>query len=268
MRQHISSTANPRIKELARLQADNTRRRRLALVVVEGMREILLAVRRGLLPHSLYVCPGIHNPKASEEVMAFFEERSILEVTHEVFARIAYRENRDGLIAVFGAPSLEPEGLQLTGQPLVVVIEAVEKPGNLGAILRTADAAGVGAVIVCDQLADVFNPNTIRASLGAVFSVPVAVCSACVARMWLQQHAFRVYPAVLHPSAIPYTQADYRGAVSLVLGTEADGLSAEWIQSPARPVIIPMQGKVDSLNVSAAAAILIFEAIRQRNIYP
>ncbi len=268
MRQQISSTANPRIKELARLQADNTRRRKLGLVVVEGLREISLAVKCGFLPVSLYISPEIMNSPQPFEIIDAFGENRIVEVSREVFARIAYREERDGLVAVFTAPSLEPESLRLKDQPLVVVIESVEKPGNLGAILRTADAAGAGAVIVCDPLADVFNPNTIRASLGAVFTVPIAVSTAGFVREWLIQNSFRIYPAALCPSAISYTMVDYHGPVALVMGTEADGLSAGWLLPPARPVIIPMQGMVDSLNVSAAAAILIFEAIRQRNANP
>ncbi len=188
---------------------------------------------------------------------------AVFEVSAAVYARIAYREGTEGVMAIVETPELGLERLNLPEKPLVVVLEAVEKPGNLGAVLRSADAAGADAVIVCDELADVFNPNVIRASTGAVFSVPVAVASSEEAIDFLKKNNIRILTAQLQDSVL-YYDSPMTGGTAIVMGTEDKGLSDIWRKAADEHIRIPMLGVADSLNVSVSAAILLFEAVRQR----
>ena len=187
----------------------------------------------------------------------------VFELSKEVYGKVAYRGGTEGVIAEVRAKYPRLEDLKLTANPLVMVLESVEKPGNLGAVLRSADAAGADAVIVCDPLTDLYNPNLIRASIGAVFTVPVVCCPSSEAIAWLKAAGIRILTAQLQDSA-PYYDVDMTCATAIVMGTEATGLSDAWRRAADAHILIPMLGRLDSLNVSVSAAILLYEAVRQR----
>lgn len=252
----ISSLQNPKIKHINRLIEKSSERKSEGLIVVEGKREIALALSAGHEIAALYFCEEIAGRIEN------FPAENIYPVTKEVFAKIAYRENSDGLLALIKPVFLSLEELQLTEHPLLLVLEAVEKPGNLGAVLRTADAAKVDALIVCDLKTDLFNPNAIRSSVGCVFTVPVVICSSEELYHWLQNQKITAYAAAL-TAKDDYHHIDFKKSSAIILGTEATGLSDYWLKH-ALQIKIPMLGKIDSLNVSNAAAILTFEAKRQR----
>ncbi len=261
----VSSAQNPLIKRLVVLTEKARERKKEGVMVVEGLRELKLAVKGGYSLETLVWRPDL----TPWELLAdLFPDRSeevdLVQVNAEVFTKIAYRSDVPNAVAVFRAQPLGLASLRLPENPLVLVVERVEKPGNLGAMLRTADAAGVDAVLVCDPLADPFNPNGIRASLGAVFVLPVAVCTAEEALQWLARKGFRTVVTYLGADR-PYYDFDYRGSTAVVLGSEAEGISPVWLEQGSESVIIPMFGQVDSLNVSNAAAIMLFEAARQRH---
>jgi TrmH family RNA methyltransferase len=259
----ITSKQNPRIKNLVRLQKASERRKQNR-VLLEGDREILRAVKAGLVLRALYCCPEIEEPGVRSEIISKAGNQVLIEeVSLEVFGKIAYREGTGGFIALADSPDLSLSLIELSENPLIVVLESVEKPGNLGAVLRTADAAGADAVIICDPRTDVFNPNTVRASIGCVFSVPIATCTSGEAIKWLQKNRIKTFATSLEASDDYFDQI-YDGPTAIVLGTEADGLSKEWTKAADKRIIIQMRGIADSLNVSTAAAIVIFEAIRQR----
>ncbi|MDV3308690.1 MAG: RNA methyltransferase, partial [Cyclobacteriaceae bacterium] len=190
-------------------------------------------------------------------------EKAILPVTKEVYDKIAVRENSGGLMAVAEQKTHRLTDLRVGANPLIVVLESIEKPGNLGAILRTADAAGVDAVIVCDPQTDIYNPNVIRSSIGCIFTVPLAVASSEEAIDWLGDRTIRIYGAALQ-NAKPYHTQDFTKPCAIVMGTESTGLTETWTKRSHANIIIPMSGIADSMNVSTAAAVLIFEARRQR----
>lgn len=252
----ISSVQNPKIKELLSLQEKSRLRRKEGLFVVEGRRELEHCIGAGMEVRTVYACPQL----AGEE---FCSKLNFIEVSRDVYSKIAYREGTEGVIAIVKAPQLELEKLSLPSSPLVIVLESVEKPGNLGAVLRSADAAGADAVIVCDPLTDIFNPNVIRASVGAVFTVPVAVCSSEDAISFLKAKGIRILTAQLQDST-PYYHTPMTEGTAIVMGTEDVGLSPLWREAADAHIRIPMLGRLDSLNVSVSAAILLFEAVRQR----
>jgi TrmH family RNA methyltransferase len=211
----------------------------------------------------LFVCP--EKVRRFPELTTLYRQaKETFEVSVPVFEKMAYRDNTDGLIALVEPHHRRLTDLKLPAKPLVLVLEAVEKPGNLGAILRTADAARVDAVIICDPQTDLFNPNTIRSSIGCLFSNQVVVSSTTEVQAWLRLRNIRSYAAALTASHF-YHQTDFTHPTALVLGTEATGLSKAWLQGADQQIKVPMQGKIDSLNVSATAAILVYEARRQRN---
>ena len=187
------------------------------------------------------------------------------EVGERAFEKVAFGDRADGVVAVARPPSVDIARLELPADPLVVVLEAVEKPGNLGAIARTADGAGADALIVADPRCDLFNPNAIRASLGTLFALPLARATAAETRAWLLERGIRVVAARVD-GAVPLAEADLRGPLAIVLGSEAAGLSETWTGGPIEAVRLPMLGVADSLNVSAAAAVLLYEARRQREV--
>lgn len=253
----ITSLQNPRIKHVVRLREDKKTRTEDGLMLVEGVDEIQLALAAGHNPQTLLSAPEL----ATRSLHGLSTET--LTVTGAVFEKISHRENPDGWIAIFPIPNTTLNDLKISTAPLVIVAESIEKPGNLGAILRTADAAHVDAVLVCDPRVDVWNPNVVRASRGAVFSVPVVECDNAEALEWLKGGAMRIVAA--SPSADElYSNVDLRQPVAIIVGTEDEGLSDFWMQNADVKVKIPMMGKVNSLNVSVSTALIVYEAIRQR----
>jgi TrmH family RNA methyltransferase len=254
----ITSLQNPRIKHIVKLRDDKKTRREDGSMLVEGYDEIQLALSAGHKPQTLLSAPEL----ASRHLTVSNVEA--LTVSRAVFEKIAYRENPDGWLGIFPIPNTTFADLKLSNIPLVVVAESIEKPGNLGAILRTADAAGVDALIVCDTRVDVWNPNVVRASRGAVFSVPVVECDNASALEWLKGGKMRIVAA--SPSADEvYSDVDLKSPAAIVVGTEDVGLSDFWLQNADVKVRIPMRGKVNSLNVSVSTALIVYEAIRQRS---
>ena len=261
----ITSLQNPRVKQAVRLR-DKRDRIREWLMPVEGRDELLLALESGANPRTVFHCPALTNAADRDATLRAVTARGaeVIEVSEPVFAKMAYREHPDGWLAIFPRPDRTLPGLQLPPAPLLVVAEAVEKPGNLGALLRTADAAGVDAVLVCDPVTDVTNPNVIRASRGTVFTVPVVEAPAGDALRWMKERRIRLVAAT-PGAATDYTAADLRGALAIAVGAEDSGLSAAWMDAAAVRVRIPMRGRVNSLNVATAAALVIYEAVRQRS---
>ncbi len=262
----LTSAQNPRVKRLLRLQQKSADRRAEGLTVVEGLRELTIAAGAGVEIVELYHCAALPNaaPPAALAALGVPPARR-WELAPAAFERIAYRDGSDGVIGLVRPPAGTLAGLRLRPNPLLLVVEAVEKPGNLGALLRTADAAAVDAVLVFDARADVWSPNVIRASIGCAFTRPLIACGHAEGAAWLKANGIRTFAAALTDRAQPYTEADFRGPTALLLGTEADGLTPAALAAADEVVIIPMRGLIDSLNVSVAAAVLTFEAVRQRD---
>ena len=243
-------------------------------MLVEGYDEIQLALSAGHKPQTLLSSPEIDSRSISglsAETRRVATEGSVetLTVTRAVFEKISYRENPDGWLAIFPIPhstfeTLESDSL-LSKVPLIIVAESIEKPGNLGAILRTADAAGVDALLLCDPRVDLWNPNVVRASRGAVFSVPVVEGDNASALEWLKTRRMRVVAATPSADEI-YSNANLRESVAIAVGTEDAGLTDFWLQNADVKVKIPMMGRVNSLNVSVSTALILYEAVRQRNV--
>ena len=252
---YISSVQNPRIKHIVQLQQKSSERRETGLFVVEGRRELMHCVNAGFEVDSVYYCQALGKCPVAHE--------RCYEVSREVYEKIAYRDSTEGVVAVVKSRYRTLQDLDLPENPLIVVLESVEKPGNLGAVLRSADAAGVDAVIVCDPLTDLYNPNLIRSSIGAVFTVPLVACASeeCIAFLKLKD--ISILTAQLQDSQ-SYYDIDMCRAIAIVMGTESTGLTEQWRQAADAHIRIPMKGALDSLNVSVSAAVLIFEALRQR----
>ena len=255
----LTSTKNPRIKNLLALQQKSAERRRAGLFVVEGRRELEHCLEAGYEVAELFVCPELLPADVR------FPDSAVQVISPAVYERIAYRGTTEGVVAVVRTRRLTLSDLQLSANPLIVVLESVEKPGNLGAILRSADAANVDAVIVCDPLTDLYNPNLIRASIGAIFTVPTAVCTSQECIAFLKERHIKILTAQLQDS-YEYYNYDMRQATAIVMGTESTGLTQQWREAADAHIRIPMLGRLDSLNVSVSAAILMFEAIRQRKV--
>lgn len=251
----ITSMQNPRVKAVVTLQQKSAERRRTGLFVVEGKRELEHCVRMGLEVKEVFVCREI-----AGEVEA---QTNTLEVSKEVYEKMAYRGSTEGVMAVVKGQERKLEDLRLSQNPLIVVVERVEKPGNLGAILRSADAAGADAVVVCDALTDLWNPNLIRSSIGAVFTVPCVVCSSKECIAFLKARGIQILTAQLQDSEL-YYNTDMKCGTAIVMGTESTGLTEVWRKAADAHIRIPMLGRLDSLNVSVSAAVLLFEAVRQR----
>jgi TrmH family RNA methyltransferase len=257
----ISSISNPKIKTLIKLEKSG-HRAEMGLFTVEGKKEILLCAEAGYEITELYYCNEIVKDHSLMQNL-LFKATQLIEITLPVFEKIAYRESRDGYFAVAKTKYKTLAQLQLSKTPLLVILEAVEKPGNLGAILRSADAAQVDAVIVCDKKTDIFNPNAIRSSLGCIFTNQVVCCSNDECLQWLKSKQIKSYAAALTASEL-YHEQDFKEPAALVFGTEADGLTDFWLNKANKQIKIPMRGKIDSLNVSGSCAIMIFEVGRQR----
>lgn len=256
----ITSTQNPKIRNVIALEKPRERRKQ-SLFVVEGVKETGLAIHAGYRISNLFFCDELI---AQNEVEAMgLPEKVLIPVSRDVFDKIAVRENSGGVVAVAEQKVHRLDDIRLRPNPLVLVLEAVEKPGNLGAILRTADAANLDAVIICDPLTDFYNPNVIRSSIGCVFTVPVAAATSEEAITWLKKNNISIYCTWLQASK-PYHHIDYTVPSAIVMGTESTGLSATWVSAATSNIIIPMGGSIDSMNVSTAAAVVVFEAKRQR----
>lgn len=264
MSDRITSLQNPRVKQAVKLR-DRAGRRKQGRFVIDGLRELTRACDAGIELDEVFYCPEFFAREEQEQLLARLEAAGVprVEVTSAVFEKLAYGARGEGFVAVAIIPSRTLEDISLPANPLVAVIERAEKPGNLGAVLRSADGAGVSAVVAADPQTDLWNPNCIRASLGTVFSVPSAVCSVAAACAWLMEQGLQVYATDPEAEWI-YTKADFRGPSAILLGSEAEGLSAEWEIPPLQRIALPMRGIADSLNVSASAAVLFYEALRQR----
>ncbi len=262
---HITSTTNPRLKGLAAL-----RRRRIredeGVTVVEGFEELALAVGAGVRPRTVFHCPELMlDPAGRSRFLDDLRSRGVetIRVSRPAFEKVAYREGPDGVVAVVPAVGTVLNHLDPPADPLVLICEGVEKPGNLGAMLRTADAAGVAAVVAVDPATDWGNPNVVRASKGTVFSVPLATASVGELLGWLRSRGIRLV-ATTPDTDLLHTDADLRGPVAVAVGTEKEGLSDELLDAASVRVRIPMAGRADSLNVATSAAVVLYEAVRQR----
>ncbi|MDY6800791.1 MAG: RNA methyltransferase [Bacteroidota bacterium] len=264
MAEYITSTQNPKIKNILKLQQKSSERKKQNLIVIEGLREIELARQSGMQLKNIYYCSKIISEDEIEK--RFHSISSIFEISIDIYKKLAYRGSTEGLIALAEPRYLHLSELKLQKNPLIIVLESVEKPGNLGAILRTADAAKVDAVIISDSLTDIYNPNVIRSSIGCVFTNQVVTCTSDEAIAWLKEKEIKSYAASL-TATNKYHQKNFTKPTAFVMGTEAGGLTQKWLKNTDEQIIIPMSGKIDSLNVSTSTAILVFEAMRQRNFY-
>lgn len=283
----ITSAQNRKVKELLTLVEKSKARSAAGLFVVEGQRELGHCLDAGFIPETLFICgevmavqnnvvngaktghltENIEGKDGLDALIAKAEALNprlgVVQIPAFLYEKVAYRGSTEGIIAEVHSVPRSLEDLRLGERPLVMVLESVEKPGNLGAVLRSADAAGADAVIVCDPLTDIWNPNLIRSSVGAVFSVPVAVCTSADAIAFLKKRGIRILTAQLQDSEW-YYDTDMTGATALVMGTESTGLTQAWRDSADAHIKIPMLGRLDSLNVSVSAAVLLYEAVRQR----
>ena len=276
---YISSVQNPKIKLLTALQKKSSERRSRGLFVVEGLRELQHCVEAGFEVESVFCCReflgddsdgcffndfgGRNDGFAQISTADSIDSSRFYSVSPKVYEHIAYRGSTEGVVAVVKCRERSLDDLELGENPLLMVLESVEKPGNLGAVLRSADAAKADAVIVCDPLTDLYNPNLIRASIGAVFTVPVVACDSTTCIDFLKSKNIKILTAQLQDSSL-YYETDMRRGVAIVMGTESTGLTQQWRLAADAHIRIPMLGRLDSLNVSVSAAILLFEAVRQR----
>lgn len=262
MQKTITSLNNPSVKRLVQLQEKSRERRKTGLFVIEGLREIELAQDAGYLFEELWYCPEILSENVQKRLQS--ENNQILiEVSADVYNKVAYRGGTEGIIAFAKAKQHDLTGLELPENPLILVAQAPEKPGNIGALIRTADAAGVDALLIADPKTDLYNPNIIRSSVGGVFTVQLATGTSDEIISFLKERNIAIYAAILQ-DAKAYQNQDYTSPTAIVLGTEAHGLTQIWRVNSTQNIIIPMQGKIDSMNVSVAAGVLVFEARRQR----
>ncbi len=260
----ITSLQNPRVKAAMRLR-DGRHRAKQGRILIDGARELRRAVEAGARVEEVFVCPPLCESRRAVELVELLPRAGaeVLEVTEAILERLSFGRRCEGLIGVAEMPQARLEAIELPGRPLVAVLEGVEKPGNVGAVLRSADGAGVSALVVADPRTDLYNPNTIRASLGTVFTMPVAAAATEAAMAWLRAHRLAVYAARVDAD-LEYAEVDWTQRSAVVLGSEARGLSPAWSGDGVVPVRLPMRGVADSLNVSAAAAVLFYEARRQR----
>jgi RNA methyltransferase, TrmH family len=260
----LTSTSNPRVKAVVRLR-DRAERERTGRTVVDGAREVGRAVAAGAELVEAFVCEPLATGEEARAALGALAAAGTgwTLVSEAVLGKLAFGNRVDGLVAVVRPRRQSLADLVLPGDPLVAVVDGVEKPGNLGAIVRSADGAGLNAVIAADARTDIFNPNAIRASLGTIFAMPVVAASTTDTLAWLRDKGLRIVTARVDGAA-EYTDADLTGPLAIVLGSEAGGLTGQWSGPGIEPVRLPMMGAGDSLNVSASAAVIFYEAIRQR----
>ena len=271
--QEITSAQNPKIKETVALMEKSKERRAQKLFVVEGIREVAACIRNGYTIKSIFFNSQIVTPKQIENLFPDnpsldLNSTQLFSLSPAAYSKIAYRENTEGIVAVVEEKRLQLQEVKFGRQwkhPLVLVVESVEKPGNLGALLRTADACGIDAVLVCDPLTDLYNPNLIRSSLGGIFTNQVVACSNEEALEWLKHNNINIFTAQLQDSEW-YYDTNMAAPTAIVMGTESTGLTNFWREASNAKIKIPMLGELDSLNVSVSAAVLCYEAVRQRNL--
>jgi len=258
----ITSTQNPFIKSLVLLQEKAKARRQSGTFLIEGLREIELAIQGGYELETILFLPELISE--SQVLKISNQQIQTIAINKEVYQKLAYRDTTEGIIAVAKSKSTQLSDLKLSDNPLILIAEAPEKPGNIGALLRTADAAQLDAVIIANPKSDLYNPNIVRSSVGGLFTNQIATGTTTEIITFLQSKKINFYCATLQ-NATPYHKQDYTNPTAIVVGTEATGLTQEWRDHATQNIIIPMQGAIDSMNVSVAAAVLIFEAKRQRN---
>jgi RNA methyltransferase, TrmH family len=263
----IASLSNKKIKNISLLMRKQSERKEQGLVVVEGVKEILQALISGITVDSVFICPEIAvNLQLVDKCKAACPNENLYYITPEVFGKLAYRDDSGGIILLGRTCYLQINDIKLSDNPLVVVLEKVEKPGNLGAVLRSCDAAGVDLFIICDPNTDIYNPNVIRSGIGCVFTQKVLACSSDEAISWLKKNNIQIFAAALQTDQF-YHQSDFTGPSALIFGTEATGLTVKWLTAADKIIKIPMLGQIDSLNVSNSVAIIVYEAKRQRNFH-
>ncbi len=263
MLKQISSVQNPFIRQLVQLKFKSRERKKTDQFLIEGEREIDMALKGGYILETVLYNPDLFS---EEQINAFTNQQiNTIAVSKDVYQKLAYRDSTQGLLAVAKSKVHDIQDLKIVNEnPLILVAEAPEKPGNIGALLRTADAAGVDAVIIANPKTDLYNPNIIRSSVGCLFTNTIATGSTSEIISFLKKHRINIYSAALQAS-VGYETQDFTLPTAIVVGTESIGLSREWLENSTQNIIIPMQGKIDSLNVSVTAGILIFEARKQRN---
>jgi RNA methyltransferase, TrmH family len=262
MSTRITSPRNPRLKFALSLHKASVRKKE-GMFLIEGLREIKLAMQAGYDFHTFFICPEISDLGDIGTLSGSAGQYEVIETSKDNFKKLVYRENSDGLLAIARQRRLSLDDISFAGIPLVLVVESVEKPGNLGAILRTADAAGVDAVLICDGNTDIYNPNVVRSSLGSLFTNQLVSCSSEEAVEWLKNKEIRIFTTALSASK-PYHDIDFTVPSAIVSGAEAAGVTGIWEENADARIIIPMFGKVDSMNVSVATSIILYEALRQR----
>ena len=263
----ISSIQNDLIRSTKQLQEKSRARKKRKLFVIEGARELDMAIRSGYYINTVMFCSEIISAsKVNELISSGAKAADIIEVTKKVYEHLSHRKSTEGILSIAKHKHVDLSSLNLSKNPLILVAEGIEKPGNLGALLRTADAANIDAVILADTAVDLYNPNVIRSSVGCVFSNQIAQGSSDEVIAFLKQKQIRLFSAVLSDKSKHYYQLNYSVPTAIAVGTEATGLSELWQKEAQENVMIPMSGKIDSLNVSVSAAILIFEAKRQRSL--
>ena len=265
MQKQISSLQNPLVKQTLQLLDKSRERRKNGLFVIEGKREIELALKGGYLLKTIMFCSDIISDEELVNIRNLSSlEVEFIEITSEVYEKLSYRTSTEGLLAIAKVQDLSLKNLVFTSSnPLILVAEAPEKPGNIGALLRTADAANFDAVIIANPKTDIYNPNIIRSSVGCIFTRKIATATTSEIIAFLKEKKIAIYSAILQES-VAYDTINFKEASAIVVGTESTGLSEDWRQNATKNISIPMQGKIDSMNVSVAAGILIFEAKRQR----
>ena len=261
----IDSPQNPRIKSAAKLR-ERRGREKQGRIIIDGTREIQAALTNHVDVVELYRCTKNVDDESHRATIALAEQSgaTVIEVSPRVFTKLAFGDRTDGFVAVANIPQPSLETWKPTDQPLLAVVQGIEKPGNIGAMIRSADGAGLDALIVVDGGTDLFNPNAIRASIGLIFSLPVFSTTSEEAKVWLAKNKIQMVSAVVDADT-NYADVDYKQATAFVLGSESDGLSEDWRGADTTGVRLPMRGRGDSLNVSATAAILFYEAQRQRS---
>ncbi|UMB61243.1 RNA methyltransferase [Lutibacter sp. A80] len=267
MRKQISSTQNPYIKELFQIKEKSRIRKKTKTFLIEGLREISLALKGGYEVHTLLVDFSIIDESTLNSLLKSTDlSIEVIEITHQIHQKLATRTTTEGILAVAKTKDLLLKTLKFkTKNPLILVAEAPEKPGNIGALLRTADAAGIDAVLIANPKTDMYNQNIIRSSVGCLFTTAIATGSTSEIIAFLKAHKINIFGAALTAS-VAYQTKDYTEPSAIVVGTEATGLTDEWLQNTTSNIIIPMRGAIDSMNVSVSAAIILFEAVRQRQL--
>lgn len=267
MHKQITSVQNAYIKELVQLKEKSRLRKQTQTFLIEGLREIALAIQGNYTIQTILAATSIVNNEEIEKLVNGVNYPiEVIEISKDVYQKLALRESTEGILAVAKSKDLSLKSIKFKNKnPLILVAEAPEKPGNIGALLRTADAAGLDAVLLANPKTDIYNPNIIRSSIGCVFTTQIATGTTSEIISFLKEHNINLYAAALTAS-VEYQTIDYTKPSAIIVGTEATGLTNEWLQNTSKNIVIPMRGNIDSMNVSVSAAIILFEAVRQRQL--